>query len=172
MPLRLGRQRRTNPRGYVQSTLIRSLLGWLEGLLSDRVGATFLRSDRGTYEKNQLKNRSSTLVVEEAATPVPPLVDVTADVVLTQVPMFMPCTTTEKVQLSVTPRVAPVKLMLVEPGTAVITPPPQLPSKPLSNTCTARPGGRVSVNETPVSAREFTGGLLTVKLIAVDPENS
>ena len=131
-----------------------------------------MSSEMLVYEKNQLKNKSSTLVVAEAANPVPPLVDVTGEVVLTQTPMFAPCTTTENVQLPLTGRVAPERLMLFDPGTAVIVPPPQVPTKPLSGTCTNSPAGRVSVNPTPVKASVFAGGLLRVKLTAVDPENN
>ena len=47
-------------------------------------------------------------------------------------------------------RVAPERLTLPEPATAVIVPPPQVPVRPFG-VATTRPAGRVSVNATPVS---------------------
>ena len=64
-------------------------------------------------------------------------------------------------------RVAPERLTLPEPATAVIVPPPQEPVRPFGVE-TTRPAGRVSVNATPVS-EIVVFGLLMVKLSEVLP---
>jgi hypothetical protein len=71
-----------------------------------------------------------TIRVAEAVLPFPPSFDVAADEVLTFVPAVVPFTFTENVHELLAGKVAPDKLTEVEPATAVIVPPPQLPVKP------------------------------------------
>src|SRR5882672_902558 len=61
----------------------------------------------------------------------------------------------------------PVRLMLVEPATAVAVPPQVLVS-PLGVDTTS-PTGRVSVNATPVSTTAFAAGFVIVNVRAVVP---
>ena len=82
-------------------------------------------------------------------------------------PPVVPVTFTLKVQEVVLARVAPERLTLPEPATAVIVPPPQEPVRPFGVE-TTRPAGRVSVNATPVS-EIVVFGLLMVKLSEVLP---
>jgi hypothetical protein len=82
-------------------------------------------------------------------------------------PPVVPVTLTLKVQEVVLARVAPERLTLPEPATAVIVPPPQEPVRPFGVE-TTRPTGRVSVNATPVS-EIVVFGLLMVKLSEVLP---
>ena len=82
-------------------------------------------------------------------------------------PPVVPVTLTLKVQEAVLARVAPERLTLPEPATAVIVPPPQDPVRPFGVE-TTRPAGRVSVNAMPVS-EIVVFGLLMVKLSEVLP---
>ena len=80
-------------------------------------------------------------------------------------PPVVPVTFTLKVQDAVAARVAPERLTLPDPATAVIVPPPHEPVSPFGVE-TTRPAGRLSVNATPV--REIVVfGLLMVKLSEV-----
>jgi len=79
----------------------------------------------------------------------------------------VPVTFTLKVQEAVLARVAPERLTLPEPATAVIVPPPQEPVRPFGVE-TTRPAGRLSVNAMPVS-EVVVFGLLMVKLSEVLP---
>src|SRR5579859_5329949 len=90
-----------------------------------------------------------TVTVAEAVSPPPASLQVTALVVLFCGPSVMPFTFTENVHTSPEASVAPVRLMLAPPSTAVIVPPPQLPVKPLGVESTS-PAGRLSVNAMPV----------------------
>lgn len=87
-------------------------------------------------------------------------------------PIAAPFTKTENVHEALTPNVAKARLIVFDPGTAVITPPPQLPVKPLSGANTISPDGSVSVKEIPFKGSGFTGGFATVKLRAVLPKNN
>jgi hypothetical protein len=82
-------------------------------------------------------------------------------------PPVVPVTFTLKVQEVVLARVAPERLTLPEPATAVMVPPPQEPVRPFGVE-TTRPAGRVSVNATPVS-EVVVFGLSMVKLSEVLP---
>ena len=66
-------------------------------------------------------------------------------------PPVVPVTFTLKVQEVVLARVAPERLTLPEPATAVMVPPPQEPVRPFGVE-TTRPAGRVSLKPTPVRA--------------------
>ena len=100
--------------------------------------------------------------------PVPPFVDVTVTLLLFT-PAVVPVTLTENVQEAPAAKVAPERVTLPEPATAVIVPPPQLPVRPLLGVDTTRPAGSVSVKATPVNARAAFG-LLIVKLkVVVSP---
>ena len=87
-------------------------------------------------------------------------------------PIAAPLTRTLNVQEALTPSVAPARLMLFDPGNAVIVPPSHLPTKPLSGAKTVSPAGSRSVKLTPVSGSGFAGGFETVKVRAVDPKNN
>ena len=105
---------------------------------------------------------ATTVIVAEAALPAPPCNEVTALVVLLFTPGMTPVTFTTKVQDALAGRVAPVRLMLLDPAVAVMVPPPQLPVSPFGVE-TTNPAGSVSVN--PTTVRATVGfGLTTTKL--------
>ena len=103
-----------------------------------------------------------TVSVALAVLPVPPLVEVTAEVVLVLSPGLVPVTLIENVQEAPAARVAPARLTPPLPAVAVIAPPPHAPVRPLG-VATRSPAGNASVNATPVSAVTALG-LLIVKL--------
>lgn len=104
---------------------------------------------------------ATTVSVSVAVLPVPPLVDVTAPVVLTKEPATVPVkvTSTCTTQELFTAMVPPVRLMLVPVVEGV---PPQVLNEPGSATDT--PVGSVSLNATPVSATVLAAGLVMVKI--------
>ena len=65
---------------------------------------------------------------------------------------------------------APDRLMLVDPASAVAVP-PQVFESPFG-VATTNPAGKVSVNATPASVTEFAAGLETVKVRDVVPFNA
>ena len=91
---------------------------------------------------------ATTLIEAEAVPPVPPSFEVTWPVVLFFVPAVVPVTLTEKVQDALAARLAPVRLTLPDPATAVIVPLPQEPVRPLGVETTS-PAGNVSLKPTP-----------------------
>lgn len=99
-----------------------------------------------------------------AVFPVPPFVEVTVTELVFK-PVVVPVTLTEKVQVSPPVRVAPARLIVLEPGVAVIVPPPQEPDIPFG-LATTKPPGRLSVKLTPVSD-VLVLGLLMEKVRAV-----
>src|SRR5262245_31761317 len=103
-----------------------------------------------------------TVSVALAVLPVPPLVEVTAVVVLVLLPAVVPVTLIENVQDPAAARVAPERLTLPLPAVAVMVPPPHEPVRPLG-VATWSPAGNVSPNATPVSAVEALG-LVIVKV--------
>ena len=105
--------------------------------------------------------RALTVSVALAVLPVPPLVEVTAEVVLVLSPGLVPVTLIENAQEAPAARVAPVRLTLVPPTAAEMVPPPHEPVRPLG-VATKSPAGNVSVNATPLSAVEALG-LVMVK---------
>ena len=112
--------------------------------------------------------RVVTVTLAEAVFPVPPLVEVTAAVVLFLAPEVVPFTFTEKVQEALAASVAPDRLTELEPATAVMVPPPQVPLRPFG-VLTSKPAGSVSVKATPVSETVLAAGLVMVKLRLVVP---
>jgi hypothetical protein len=98
-----------------------------------------------------------------AVLPVPPLVEVTAPVVLVKTPGLPPVTLTLKTQEAPAAIVPPARLTAPDPAAAVIVPPPHEPASPFG-VATVIPAGNVSVNETPVSAAVFPDGFVMVKL--------
>src|SRR5262245_25307202 len=94
-----------------------------------------------------------TVSVAPAVLPVPPLVEVTADVVLVLLPAVVPVTLIENVQLVFAARVAPERLTLPLPAVAVMVPPPHEPVRPLG-VATESPAGNGSLNATPGGAAE------------------
>src|SRR5689334_2107509 len=107
--------------------------------------------------------RAVTVTLADAVLPVPPLVEVTAAVVLLFRPVAVPFTFTEKVHEALAASVAPDRLTAPEPATAVIVPPPQVPVKPLG-VATIIPAGSVSLKAMPVSETVLATGLVMVKL--------
>ena len=107
----------------------------------------------------------ATVKLAEAVLPVPPLVELTAPLVLVYCPDAVPVTFTTRVQLVLTAMLPPVREMLVEPATAVAVP-PQVLERPFGVETTS-PVGSVSVNATPVSATVFAAGLVMVKVSVV-----
>src|SRR5436305_3807137 len=100
--------------------------------------------------------------------PVPPLVELTAPVVLVTVPDSVPVTFT--IIVHVAPGVAmlpPVRLMLVELAAAVTVPPQVLLTPGVEATC--NPLVNVSLNATPFSALVLLAGLVIVNVTVVVP---
>jgi len=97
-----------------------------------------------------------------AVLPVPPLVDVTAPVVLVYWPEVAPVTVTLNWHWLFTAIVTPLSAMPV--GAVVVTVPPQIVVVALA---TVRPVGSVSVNATPVSDTAFAAGLVIVNVSEV-----
>jgi hypothetical protein len=112
-----------------------------------------------------------TLTLAEAVLPVPPLVELTAPVVLVKLPEAIPVTFTEKVQEELIGRDAPTSDALPEPALAVIVPPPQVPINPFGVEITS-PAGRLSVKATPVCGAVFATGLVTVNVSEVEPPSA
>jgi hypothetical protein len=102
-----------------------------------------------------------------AAAPVPPSFELTVLVVFIFAPAAVPVTLTENVHAPLAAKVAPLKLTLDDPATAVIVPPPQLPISPFGVETTT-PSGSVSVNPMPVST-VLAFGLVTVNDRLDDP---
>lgn len=126
-------------------------LGFVTVKLSDTLSPTLTDAAPKFFD---IVGLSRTVNVADAVFPLPASTEVTAEVVLFLVPVVVAVTSTEKVQLELAPRVAPLKLTEVDPAVAVIVPPPQLPLSPLGVN-TSRPAGKLSVNPTPVSELVF-----------------
>src|ERR1700691_4654068 len=73
----------------------------------------------------------TTVIWADAVPPFPASVEVTAPVTLFCTPEAAPATFTAKVHEALAARLAPERLTLFEPATAVIAPLPQLPVSPL-----------------------------------------
>jgi hypothetical protein len=101
------------------------------------------------------------------ATPVPPLVEETAPVVLLLTPDVVPVTLTAIVQELLVGIEPPDRLIEPVPAVAV-TVPPQVLLNPFG-VATTRPAGRLSVKATPFNATVFAAGLLIVKVREVEP---
>src|SRR5262249_29798379 len=81
-----------------------------------------------------------TVSVALAVFPVPPLVEVTAVVVLALLPTVVAVTLIENVQDPAAARVAPERLTLPPPAVAVMVPPPHEPVRPLGLATTTPEG--------------------------------
>src|SRR5579864_4341528 len=99
-----------------------------------------------------------------AALPLPALADVTGVVVFVRSPGNVAFTFTLNVHDALGDRVAPDKLTLLDPATALMLPPPHDPVKPLG-VATTRPPGSASVNPTPVSDRVLTWEIVKLRLV-------
>lgn len=97
-----------------------------------------------------------------AMLPVPPLVDVTAAVVLVYCPEVVPVTVTLNVQWSLAAMLAPARMTVA--GARVVNAPPHTVEVELA---TVRPAGRMSVNATPVNAVVLSVGLMMVNVSVV-----
>jgi hypothetical protein len=95
----------------------------------------------------------ATVIIAVAVFPVPPLVEVTAPVVLVFGPTVVPVTVTLNTQVPLPTMVAPVNVMVL--GLVVVSEPPQVVVGP--DVATVNPPGNVSVNPTPVSASAVLG---------------
>src|SRR5712671_885880 len=110
---------------------------------------------------------ATTVILALEVFPVPPSVEVTCTL-LFFTPAVVPVTFTLKVHEVLIASVAPARLTVPEPATAVIVPPPQLPVRPFG-VATTKPAGSVSVNATPVSGMVLAAGFVMVKLKLVEP---
>ena len=110
-----------------------------------------------------------TVKVADAAFPVPPLVEVTAEVVLTLLPPLVPVTVTLTVQVMPASMVPPEKVRLVAPALGANTgdPHPDVSASGVAATCI--PAGKLSVKPTPVNATVFEEGLVMVKTRTLVP---
>src|SRR5882724_7952981 len=111
---------------------------------------------------------ATTVTLAFEVLPVPPSVDVTCTL-LFFTPAVVPVTFTDNVHEVFTARVAPDRLTDPEPATAVAVPPHVLLNP--FGVVTTKPGGRLSVKATPVSAMVLATGLVMVKLKLVEPFN-
>lgn len=93
---------------------------------------------------------ATTAILEDAAPPVPPSVDVTGPVVLIWVPVTVPFTFTLNVHDVFPLRLAPEIATLFDPAVAVMAPPPHVPVSPLG-VDTTKPEGSVSLKPILVS---------------------
>jgi hypothetical protein len=101
-------------------------------------------------------------------TPVPPLSDDGADVVLLYVP-YGAVTSTDIVQVPPTAMVPPLKLREVAPAAGANTGTPQFVAEELGGFFTTRPAGKTSVKETLVNAPVLAAGFRMVKVIVLVP---
>ncbi len=115
-----------------------------------------------------MEGGASAVMLADAVPPVPPSTDTTAPVVLVSVPVVEPVMFTANVHPPPTARLAPDRLIVFDPGVAVMVPGVQLPVKPFE-VATSIPGGRVSVNPTPVSGTVFAAGLARLNVRVVLP---
>src|SRR5580692_1517 len=99
---------------------------------------------------------ATTASVADAGRPVAPWFEVMALVTLFLLPAVVPVTLTNKLQEAPAANVAPDRLTLPPPATAVMLPPPHAPVRPLG-VASSNPGGRVSVNPIPVKAEVVFG---------------
>jgi len=113
----------------------------------------------------------ATVRVADAVLPVPPLVELTAPLVLLKVPAIALVTFTLTAQELATGMVPPVRLMLPDPAVAVTVPPLQFPLKPFG-VATTRFVGSVSVNATPASGSTLAAGLVMVKVSVETPDGA
>src|SRR5207253_422236 len=102
-----------------------------------------------------------------AVVPLPASTDVTAPVTLFCAPEPVAVTFTVNVHVPLAASVAPLKLTLCDPASAVIVPPPQLPLSPFGVDTTIPPGN-VSVKPTPLSEL-VVFGLVRVNVSVVTP---
>lgn len=108
-----------------------------------------------------------TLIEAEAVPPLWHSFAVMAPVLLFFVPALVPVTFTEKVQEAPGVSVAPDRLIVLVFLVAVMVPPSHVPVRPFGFE-TARPDGKLSLNEMPVSDI-VVFGLVIVKLSEVEP---
>jgi hypothetical protein len=99
--------------------------------------------------------------------PAPVSADEIGPAVFACTPTPTPVTFTENVQKPFAASAAPAKLMVLDPATAAIVPPPQLPVMPLGD-ATCSPDGNVSLNAIPLSG-SVVFGLFTVNVRELVP---
>jgi hypothetical protein len=157
----------TNPVGKlsVKAKLVRPMVLGFEMVIVRLVLA--FRGIEGAPKALLIVGGLATVTVAEAVLPVPPLVEVTAPVVLFFTPELVPVTFTMTLQEPLTATVPPLRLILPLPAMAVVVP-PQVLLSPLG-VLTAKPAGRVSVKATPFSATVLAAGLVMVSARLVLP---
>jgi len=138
---------------------------WLFGLLTVNVNEVLPFSGIVATPKALVTvGAAVTVRFAVAVPPVPALVDVTAPVVLVQLPAEAPATFTLKVHEPLAGMVPPDKLTLLDPATAAIVPLPHEPLRPLG-VATTIPLGNASVNATPLSATVLTWATVKLRLV-------
>src|SRR5579859_274414 len=158
----------TRPAGSVSVNAIPVSATLVFGLLMLKVNAVLAFSSMPAAPKALVMvGGAPTVRLALAVFPVPPLVELTAPLVLVYWPDAVPVIFTTTVQEVLTAMLPPVRLMLVDPATAVAVP-PQVLERPFGVE-TTRPVGSVSLNATPASATALAAGLVMVNVSDVVP---
>jgi len=110
---------------------------------------------------------ASTMMLAEAVLPVPPLVELTALVVLSFWPAVVPVTLTLTLQDALAATVPPLRL--IDPLPAVAVTVPWQPLETAGGVAITSPAGSESVNASPFSATVFPAGFVIVKVRPVVP---
>jgi len=110
---------------------------------------------------------SPTVMLAGAVFPVPPLPESTVTR-LCCIPSSVPVTFTANVQVAPAAMLAPARLTVVDPGVAVMAPPPQDPVTPLGD-ATPKPDGKTSVKFTPVRVTTALGFAMVKLKLALPP---
>jgi hypothetical protein len=110
---------------------------------------------------------ASTIMLAEAVLPVPPLVELTALVVLFFWPAVVPVTLTVTLHDALAATLPPLRLIDPLPAVAVTVPPQALETA--GGVAITSPAGSESVNASPFSATVFPAGFVIVKLRLVVP---
>jgi hypothetical protein len=111
-----------------------------------------------------------TVRVAEAVRPVPPVVELTAPVVLLEAPRVELVTLTETTQLPLAGMVAPLRLIVAEPAVAPVTVPEvQVLVRP-GVLATVIPAGNVSLTATPVWLVVVLGLVMVRVSVEVEPD--
>src|SRR5271170_3227986 len=113
-----------------------------------------------------MEKASPTVICAVAVLPLPPLSELTVTELIC-VPSLLPTTLTEIVQVALAASEAPVRVTVLEPVVAVVTPLHVLVN-PLG-VATSKPGGKVSVKLTPESDVAAFGLLMLKDRLVLEP---
>jgi hypothetical protein len=106
-----------------------------------------------------------TVIVAVAEVPKAPPAEAISEVTLALTPPLIAVTFTAKLQNALAAKVAPDRLILVDPAVAVMMPPPQPPARPLG-VDTTKPAGNTSVKPMPPTENEVFGlAIVNVRLV-------